>query len=81
MIFLQIACKAVALFLHYLYTAAFTWMLCEGIHLYSKIVEVFSEGSKMKYYYALGWGKSQLWKIPFPKVSHYSQTSMSYHLP
>ena len=56
-IFLQIACKAVALFLHYLYTAAFTWMLCEGIHLYSKIVEVFSEGSKMKYYYALGWGK------------------------
>ncbi|CAH3030092.1 unnamed protein product [Porites evermanni] len=51
-----IACKAVALFLHYLYTAAFTWMLCEGIHLYSKIVEVFSEGSKMKYYYALGWG-------------------------
>ncbi|XP_022793709.1 adhesion G protein-coupled receptor L1-like isoform X1 [Stylophora pistillata] len=51
-----IACKAVALFLHYLYTAAFTWMLCEGIHLYSKVVEVFSEGSKMKYYYALGWG-------------------------
>ena len=54
----QIACKAVALFLHYLYTAAFTWMLCEGIHLYSKVVEVFSEGSKMKYYYALGWGRS-----------------------
>ncbi|XP_068722401.1 uncharacterized protein [Montipora capricornis] len=51
-----IACKAVALFLHYFYTAAFTWMLCEGIHLYSKVVEVFSEGSKMKYYYALGWG-------------------------
>ena len=76
-IFLQIACKAVALFLHYLYTAAFTWMLCEGIHLYSKIVEVFSEGSKMKYYYALGWGKLQLW---FPKVSHYSQTSKSDHL-
>lgn len=54
---MQIACKAVALFLHYLYTAAFTWMLCEGIHLYSKVVEVFSEGSKMKYYYALGWGR------------------------
>lgn len=54
----QIACKAVALFLHYLYTAAFTWMLCEGVHLYSKVVEVFSEGSKMKYYYALGWGRS-----------------------
>ncbi|XP_067055563.1 uncharacterized protein [Acropora muricata] len=51
-----VACKAVALFLHYLYTAAFAWMLCEGVHLYSKVVEVFSEGSKMKYYYALGWG-------------------------
>ena len=33
-------------------------MLCEGVHLYSKVVEVFSEGSKMKYYYALGWGRS-----------------------
>lgn len=32
-------------------------MLCEGVHLYSKVVEVFSEGSKMKYYYALGWGE------------------------
>ncbi|KAK2550499.1 Adhesion G-protein coupled receptor D1 [Acropora cervicornis] len=35
-----VACKAVALFLHYLYTAAFAWMLCEGVHLYSKVVEI-----------------------------------------
>lgn len=32
------------------------WMLCEGVYLYSKVVEVFSEGFKMKYYYVLGWG-------------------------
>ncbi|KAK3746364.1 hypothetical protein QZH41_006294 [Actinostola sp. cb2023] len=52
-----IACKIVALALHYLYMAAFTWMCCEGIHLYTKVIEVFSsETSKMKYYYMLGWG-------------------------
>ncbi|XP_048576446.1 uncharacterized protein LOC5501722 isoform X2 [Nematostella vectensis] len=52
-----IACKVVALSLHYLYTAAFAWMCCEGVHLYTKVIEVFSsEGSKMKYYYLLGWG-------------------------
>ncbi|XP_031572893.1 adhesion G protein-coupled receptor L3-like isoform X2 [Actinia tenebrosa] len=52
-----IACKIVALCLHYLYTAAFTWMCCEGLHLYTKVIEVFSsEASKMKYYYMLGWG-------------------------
>lgn len=54
----QIACKIVALSLHYLYMAAFAWMCCEGIHLYTKVIEVFSsETSKMKYYYMLGWGK------------------------
>ena len=67
---LQIACKVVALLLHYFYMAAFTWMCCEGIHLYTKVVEVFSEGSKMNYYYALGWGNALHRTVPYLAVPY-----------
>jgi len=52
-------CTIIAVLLHLFYMATFTWMLCEGIHLYFKIVAVFdSEGkSKKILYYVIGWGE------------------------
>ncbi|KAM7441342.1 hypothetical protein ABFA07_009630 [Porites harrisoni] len=53
----KVLCKTIAVFLHYLFMTAFTWMLVEGVHLYLKVVQVFkSENLKMFYYYASGWG-------------------------
>jgi len=54
----QVTCKMIAVFMHYLYLTAFTWMLVEGLHLYLKVVQVFkTENVKMIYYYIFGWGK------------------------
>ena len=50
--------------LHYLYMAAFGWMCAEGLHLYFKVVEVFSETPKIRYYYLIGWGKEYLFRNP-----------------
>ena len=56
--FLQIGCAFVAVLLHYLFTAAFCWMLCEGIMLYLMLVVVFSSISKKWWLFLLiGWGK------------------------
>lgn len=54
-----ITCKCIAILLHYLLLATFAWMLCEGIHLYHKIIAVFESEGKMKkaLYYFIGWGK------------------------
>ncbi|XP_048244585.1 uncharacterized protein LOC124121166 [Haliotis rufescens] len=53
----RLVCAAVALVLHYCYTAVFVWMLVEGLHLYSKVVQVFgTERSRMIYYMTFGWG-------------------------
>uniref|UniRef100_A0A8C5CTR1 Adhesion G protein-coupled receptor D1 n=1 Tax=Gadus morhua TaxID=8049 RepID=A0A8C5CTR1_GADMO len=50
-------CKVMAVLLHFFFLSAFSWMLVEGLHLYSMVVKVFgSEGSKHLYYYAIGWG-------------------------
>ena len=58
---LQIACTVVAALLHYLFTAVFSWMLCEGILLYFLIVKVFSfKFTKRRWpYFIFGWGKLQ----------------------
>lgn len=52
-------CTAIAILLHLFYMATFTWMLCEGLHLYYKVVSVFdSEGKAKRFiYYIVGWGK------------------------
>ena len=52
-------CIAIAVLLHLFYTATFTWMLCEGIQLYFKIIAVFDSESKAKryIYFIIGWGK------------------------
>ena len=56
--FFQWICTTVAVLLHYLYTASFTWMCAEGLHLYFKIVTAFNlHRIKMIYYVILGWGK------------------------
>lgn len=50
-------CRVLAVCLHYLFSAVFTWMCVEGFHLYVMILSVFRADSvKMKYYYLTGWG-------------------------
>ncbi|MGH0139527.1 UNVERIFIED_CONTAM: hypothetical protein FKN15_022116 [Acipenser sinensis] len=52
-----VACTVVAALLHLFFMAAFTWMLVEGLLLWSKVVTVnLSEERRMKYYYLIGWG-------------------------
>ncbi|KAJ6652855.1 hypothetical protein lerEdw1_010573 [Lerista edwardsae] len=53
----QGACLAVTALLHLFFMAAFAWMLVEGLLLWSKVVAVnMSEGRRMRFYYATGWG-------------------------
>ncbi|XP_065910885.1 adhesion G protein-coupled receptor L3-like isoform X2 [Dysidea avara] len=54
----EAACAAVAVLLHLFFTAAFTWMLCEGIMLYIKLVKVIYSGIFTKWwlYMIIGWG-------------------------
>lgn len=54
---LQIACHIVTALLHLFFMASFSWMLVEGLLLWSKVVSVnISEDSRMKLYYVIGWG-------------------------
>lgn len=47
----------VTAFLHLFFMAAFSWMLVEGLLLWSKVVAVnMSEDRRMKFYYMTGWG-------------------------
>uniref|UniRef100_A0A3B4A8G2 G-protein coupled receptors family 2 profile 2 domain-containing protein n=1 Tax=Periophthalmus magnuspinnatus TaxID=409849 RepID=A0A3B4A8G2_9GOBI len=51
----------VAALLHLFFMAAFSWMLVEGLLLWSKVVAVnLSEDRHMKYYYLIGWGTCTL---------------------
>ncbi|NXQ63136.1 AGRD2 protein, partial [Anthoscopus minutus] len=53
----QVLCFMVTAFLHLFFMAAFSWMLVEGILLWSKVVAVnMSEDRRMKFYYVTGWG-------------------------
>ncbi|KAK3533353.1 hypothetical protein QTP70_017162 [Hemibagrus guttatus] len=53
----KVACTMVAALLHLFFMAAFSWMLVEGLLLWSKVVTVnLSEDRHMKYYYLIGWG-------------------------
>ena len=54
----RIGCAFVAALLHYLFTAVFSWMLCEGIMLYLMLVVVFSKFSQKWWcFLLLGWGE------------------------
>ncbi|XP_065916114.1 uncharacterized protein [Dysidea avara] len=61
----NVVCTVVAALLHYLFTAVFSWMLCEGILLYVFLVKVFNLGffTKKRLYCIIGWG------IPIPFVA------------
>nr|XP_013812014.1 PREDICTED: adhesion G-protein coupled receptor D2 [Apteryx mantelli mantelli] len=53
----QVVCFTVTAFLHLFFMAAFSWMLVEGLLLWSKVVAVnMSEDKRMKFYYVTGWG-------------------------
>ncbi|KAL9982453.1 hypothetical protein ACROYT_G004496 [Oculina patagonica] len=49
-------CSAMAVIQHLTHTAIFTWMLVEGIHLYIKLVKVFSVNKLYITYIIIGWG-------------------------
>ena len=55
---LQKLCSAMAVIQHLTHTAMFTWMLVEGIHLYIKLVKVFSVNKLYIAYFIIGWGKA-----------------------
>ncbi|XP_040898830.1 adhesion G-protein coupled receptor D2 [Toxotes jaculatrix] len=53
----EVACFMVTALLHLFFMASFSWMLVEGLLLWSKVVSVnISEGRRMKLYYIIGWG-------------------------
>nr|XP_020454898.1 adhesion G-protein coupled receptor D2 isoform X2 [Monopterus albus] len=53
----EAACFMVTALLHLFFMASFSWMLVEGLLLWSKVVSVnISEGRRMKLYYIIGWG-------------------------
>ena len=71
----------VAALLHYLFTAAFCWMLCEGVMLYLMLVVVFSELAKKWWIFLLlGWGESDSLKLNEQVLScayHNSQENLA----
>ncbi|XP_037536700.1 adhesion G-protein coupled receptor D2 [Nematolebias whitei] len=53
----EAACYLVTALLHLFFMASFSWMLVEGLLLWSKVVSVnISEDRRMKLYYIIGWG-------------------------
>ncbi|XP_068167503.1 adhesion G-protein coupled receptor D2 [Antennarius striatus] len=53
----EVACFIVTALLHLFFMASFSWMLVEGLLLWSKVVSVnISEDRRMKLYYIIGWG-------------------------
>uniref|UniRef100_A0A8C4HW09 Adhesion G protein-coupled receptor D2 n=1 Tax=Dicentrarchus labrax TaxID=13489 RepID=A0A8C4HW09_DICLA len=53
----EAACYMVTALLHLFFMASFSWMLVEGLLLWSKVVSVnISEDRRMKLYYIIGWG-------------------------
>ncbi|KAM9391532.1 adhesion G protein-coupled receptor D2 [Pholidichthys leucotaenia] len=53
----EAVCFLVTTLLHLFFMASFSWMLVEGLLLWSKVVSVnISEDRRMKLYYVIGWG-------------------------
>ncbi|CAH3158048.1 unnamed protein product [Pocillopora meandrina] len=49
-------CSTVAVVQFFLHIALFTWMLVEGMNLYSKLIVVFNTPRRYVTYLAIGWG-------------------------
>lgn len=57
-------CDVIKFLLQYFFSAAFCWMLCEGIHLYRQIITVFETGSKHIWvYFLIGWAVPLLFVV------------------
>lgn len=55
----QVACVAVTVAMHFLFLAAFSWMLVEGLLLWRKVVAVsLHPGPGMRLYHTTGWGEA-----------------------
>ncbi|CAH1243682.1 ADGRL2 [Branchiostoma lanceolatum] len=53
----KVACEVIAVVLHYLFLASFTWMCLEGVQLYILLIKVFkTQRSRMVYFYLFGYG-------------------------
>ncbi|XP_060603674.1 adhesion G protein-coupled receptor L4-like [Ruditapes philippinarum] len=53
----KMVCRITALVLHYCFLSIFAWMLVEGLHLYTKVVQVFgTDNARNTYYLCFGWG-------------------------
>ncbi|XP_078656904.1 latrophilin-like protein 1 isoform X2 [Branchiostoma floridae x Branchiostoma belcheri] len=53
----KVACEVIAIILHYLFLASFTWMCLEGVQLYILLIKVFkTQRSRMVYFYLFGYG-------------------------
>ena len=53
----EVACKIVAILLHYFSLASFCWILLEAAMLYLKLISVYGgEFVKMRNFFAFGWG-------------------------
>ncbi|XP_064633793.1 cadherin EGF LAG seven-pass G-type receptor 2-like isoform X2 [Lineus longissimus] len=52
----ELACRIIAIFLHFFFMSAFAWMFVESLHLYRMMTEIrdINTGS-MKFYYAVGY--------------------------
>ncbi|XP_065903420.1 uncharacterized protein [Dysidea avara] len=66
------SCLIVAILLHYFFTAAFSWMLCEGVMLFIWFNFVWYEGvfKTRKFFMLLGWGFPVPIVIVSAAVSH-----------
>ncbi|XP_078343214.1 cadherin EGF LAG seven-pass G-type receptor 1-like [Oculina patagonica] len=53
----QRICKLIAIVLHYFFSASFSWMFVEGLHMYRRLREKRNiDTGKMSFYYFMGWG-------------------------
>ncbi|KAJ7355115.1 hypothetical protein OS493_027904 [Desmophyllum pertusum] len=53
----QRICQLVAIVLHYFFSASFSWMFVEGLHMYRRLREKRNiDLGKMSFYYFMGWG-------------------------
>ncbi|XP_028392134.1 adhesion G-protein coupled receptor D1-like isoform X4 [Dendronephthya gigantea] len=53
----EVACKVVAILVHYFSLASFVWMLLEAVMLYLKLISVYSgEFVRMRNFMMFGWG-------------------------
>ncbi|PFX21141.1 Cadherin EGF LAG seven-pass G-type receptor 2 [Stylophora pistillata] len=53
----QRLCQLIAIVLHYFFSASFSWMFVEGLHMYRRLKEKRNiDTGKMSFYFFMGWG-------------------------